>query len=152
SSSGCRGFCASSNTRRLKSTSAISRLVKSSGRRYFFCLSLKWAPLGCAPFTPFSVTFSSVRGASNYVEAHPFRIAWESVGGISYTLHHQTSDAHLRLPRIFEHACATHAPRMCYDERYDSASKSWGTDMEIEAKYRVVGKLSPQRITSFDLH
>ena len=24
--------------------------------------------------------------------------------------------------------------------------------MEIEAKYRVVGKLSPQRITSFDLH
>jgi inorganic triphosphatase YgiF len=41
---------------------------------------------------------------------------------------------------------------MCYDERYDSASELGRANMEIEAKYRVVGKLSPQRITSFDLH
>jgi inorganic triphosphatase YgiF len=39
---------------------------------------------------------------------------------------------------------------MCYDERYP-APKEGGADMEIEAKYQVVGKLSPQRITSFDL-
>jgi len=41
---------------------------------------------------------------------------------------------------------------MCYDERYNLVSELGRASMEIEAKYRVVGKLSPQRITSFDLH
>jgi hypothetical protein len=45
-------------------------------------------------------------------------IAWgKTADEISYTLHHQTIEAHPRLPRDLNML----RPRMCYDERYDLA-------------------------------